>query len=149
MQNIKTCTKCPLFQNNPQYCTPITSYGKGTNLFIDDQPDKYTLLGEKPYGFRYDLINKICTDLNVEFHYTYLIRCLGKTSKEKILTCLPWIFEEITHIQPNIIFTLGKTRQYIKHDTIKIVNLKSPVYILRNGTKELKLYIETIKQYVT
>ena len=154
---LANCQACPLFKNNPGYCTPIPGYGYG-NIVITLKPDFNSILGGIPSSLEYDFLKKIFTKLNKSFYYTHAVKCLGVVTTDIVTTCTKtWLVNELKH---SIIFTLGETSklftkekinkivgQQLKYGEHTVVHLYSTYYVLQRGKKECIAFENIIEKY--
>ena len=168
---VTQCTLCNLCKNLPDLTTPIPTYGNGDLLFVNEQPDKTSIMAGQPYDIQYDFISKICSKLNISFRYTYILRCCGEYSKINVLTCKRWFYSDVYKFRPNKILFLGQSynmlyglkkqmkylhgkivevgRPILSAENIKAKILYSPTYVMKRSQKDYDKYVEHIKEFTT
>lgn len=161
---LKHCTLCPLHKNNPVTTYPIQGYGKSDIMVIAHAPYYDDILVGRPATIYYDLVKKIFDELNKDFYYTHMIKCLGKYTKSNVKTCSKWLMEEINQINPRTIFILGQDpKKYLAGKKDKLSTLVGkpilirdrtyipnfhPAYVLNNGKSIYETFVSVFRSNI-
>ncbi|MDX1621137.1 MAG: uracil-DNA glycosylase [Nitriliruptorales bacterium] len=110
------CTKCRLSESRTQVV-----FGDGNEdadlLLIGDAPSRHDDLQGRPFaGGAGNVLRNAMKDVGIDPESVYLttvVKCHPPSSRQpqddEIETCAPYLLEQIAHVDPEVIVTLGST----------------------------------------
>lgn len=120
---IKTCKGCDLHKNMPDGFYPVCGFGpfNAEIVLCGEALGETECYEQRPFvGLAGALLTKMMTEAGLnrqDCYITNIVKCRpvhidGRKNrpptKDEILTCVHWIYEEIKRVQPKILVTLGK-----------------------------------------
>ncbi len=111
---IRACTRCPLRQTATG---PVCGVGElnAKFLLIGEAPGREEDASGVPFvGLSGKRLNKLLEHGHIDVNYCYFtntVRCRPPANrtprKKEIMSCLPWLLEEIRLVNPEMLITLG------------------------------------------
>ncbi|MDX1659891.1 MAG: uracil-DNA glycosylase [Nitriliruptorales bacterium] len=110
------CTRCALSESRTQVV-----FGEGDEdadlLLLGDAPSRHDDLQGVPFaGGAGNVLKNAMKDVGIDPESTYIttvVKCLPPASRdpedEEIEACAPYLLEQIAHVRPQVIVTLGPT----------------------------------------
>lgn len=113
-QEIKSCHQCDLYRTRRQ-AVPGEGNKKAELLFVGEAPGRDEDLQGRPFvGRAGELLTKIIKAMKFtreEVYITNVVKCRPPNNrtphKEEIMSCYPYLLEQIELIQPKVIVALG------------------------------------------
>lgn len=131
-EQIRACTSCGLCKTMPFHPVPGIGPTNAKIMIIGEAPGEDESMIEEPFvGQAGMMLNRLLSEAGLDrklLYITNLVKCRpinGKKNrpptKAEISACTGWIADEITSVNPKLIFTLGKL------PTVRMLGLKSTI----------------------